>query len=229
MKRGNFIELLTVSGGAMATASLVSISDIALAEVKKVVHPNGQVTLTADVVVAGGGLGGFAAAMASLRNNQSVILTEETDWLGGQLTSQGVPPDEHEWIETYGATQFYRDFRTAIRAYYKRNYPLIPEAKNNPVLNPGDGVVSRLCHEPMVALAVMNEMIAPYLSSGKLQLLLEHRIIAADVNGNKVKAITAKELHSGEIKTLVAPYFVDATELGELLPLTGTEFVTGTS
>ena len=27
---------------------------------------------------------------------------------------------------------------------------------------------------------------------------------------------------------LSAPYFVDATELGDLLPLTGTEFVTGT-
>ena len=27
---------------------------------------------------------------------------------------------------------------------------------------------------------------------------------------------------------LSAPYFIDATELGDLLPLTGTEFVTGT-
>src|SRR5690606_4027342 len=30
------------------------------------------------------------------------------------------------------------------------------------------------------------------------------------------------------VKKLVAPFFVDATELGDLLPLTGTEFVTGT-
>src|SRR5690606_8958813 len=45
---------------------------------------------------------------------------------------------------------------------------------------------------------------------------------------NKVKSLTAKNLRSGNSKILKAPYFVDATELGDLLPLTGTEFVTGT-
>ena len=29
----------------------------------------------------------------------AVILTEETRWIGGQLTNQAVPPDEHPWIE----------------------------------------------------------------------------------------------------------------------------------
>jgi NADPH-dependent 2,4-dienoyl-CoA reductase/sulfur reductase-like enzyme len=62
-------------------------------------------TLTADLVVAGAGLGGCAAALAALRNGLSVILTEETDWIGGQVSQQGVPPDEHQWIETHGATQ----------------------------------------------------------------------------------------------------------------------------
>ncbi|WP_205500083.1 FAD-dependent oxidoreductase [Rufibacter psychrotolerans] len=228
MKRRNFIGLLSLSGGALATASLTGLPTSALAEVKKVTQPNGNQQLTADVVIAGAGLGGFAAAMASLRNGQTVILTEETDWIGGQLTSQGVPPDEHEWIETHGGTKLYRDFRTAVREYYKRTYPLTGEARKRPLLNPGDGVVSKLCHEPRVALAVMNEMLAPYLSAGKLALLLEHRVTAADVTGSKVNALTAKDLRSGKTKTLVAPYFVDATELGDLLPLTGTEFVTGT-
>ncbi|PTX18885.1 FAD dependent oxidoreductase [Pontibacter mucosus] len=228
MKRRNFIEILTATGGAMAAASLTVFPEKALAEVKKAVAPNGDETLTADVVVAGGGLGGFAAAMASLRNNQTVVLTEETDWVGGQLTSQGVPPDEHQWIESHGGTQFYRDFRNAIREYYKRHYPLTEEAKNKPNLNPGDGAVSRLCHEPRVAVAVFNDMMAPYISSGKLVLLLEHKITDAKASGNKVSELTAKSLRTNKTITLKAPYFVDATELGELLPLTGTEFVTGT-
>ena len=50
---------------------------------------------TADLVIAGGGLGGVAAALAALRNGLRVCMTEETDWIGGQITSQGVPPDEH--------------------------------------------------------------------------------------------------------------------------------------
>ena len=228
MKRRNFIELLTVSGGAVVTASLVNLPAKALAEVKSSTTAKGQESLTADVVVIGGGLGGFAAAMAALRNNQTVILTEETDWLGGQITSQGVPPDEHMWVETHGGTQLYRDFRTAVREYYKRNYPLTDEAKNDPYLNPGKGTVSRLCHEPRVAVAVLNEMLAPYISSKKLVLLLEHKIQSADAKGNKVNSVIVKELRSGTMKSLTAPYFVDATELGDLLPLTGTEFVTGT-
>ena len=31
------------------------------------------------------------------------VVTEETDWIGGQLTAQAVPPDEHAWIESYGS------------------------------------------------------------------------------------------------------------------------------
>ena len=46
--------------------------------------------LVTDVLVVGGGLGGVAAALAALRFDQRVALTEETNWLGGQLTSQAV-------------------------------------------------------------------------------------------------------------------------------------------
>lgn len=46
-----------------------------------------------DVLVVGGGLGGVAAALAATRRGFKVLLTEETDWIGGQLTAQAVPPD----------------------------------------------------------------------------------------------------------------------------------------
>jgi len=55
-----------------------------------------------DILVIGGGTGGVAAALGALRLGKKVILTEETDWIGGQLTAQAVPPDEHPWIETTG-------------------------------------------------------------------------------------------------------------------------------
>lgn len=226
MKRRNFLETLAVSGGLFAVAPLSSLS--AQAEVKQIRKPDGTEQLEADVVVAGGGLGGFAAAMAALRNGQSVIMTEETDWIGGQLSQQGVPPDEHPWIETTGATQLYRDFRNKVRDYYRSNYPLTEEARNNPQLNPGNGSVSRLCHEPRVAVAVLTDLLNPYLSTGRLILLLEHKAVDADTAGDRVKSIRVRSIRSGAEKQLVAPFFVDATELGDLLPLTGTEFVTGT-
>src|SRR6516225_5032322 len=107
--------------------------------------------LEADLVIIGGGLGGCAAALAAVRNNCRVILTEETDWLGGQLTAQAVPPDENPWIETFGGTRSYLELRRRIRDYYYRNYPLTAEARARPHLNPGNGWVSRLCTEPRVA------------------------------------------------------------------------------
>ena len=53
-----------------------------------------------EVLVVGGGLGGVAAALAALELGAQVVLTEEFDWLGGQLTTQGVPLDEGPWIES---------------------------------------------------------------------------------------------------------------------------------
>lgn len=181
----------------------------------------------ADVIVVGGGLGGVAAALAAARLGRDVVLTEPTDWIGGQLTSQAVPPDEHPWIEQFGATRTYRDLRARIREYYRRNYPLTAAAQSAWNLNPGNGGVSLLCHEPRVALAVLTEMLAPYVSAGRVRILLGHRPVSADVAGDRVQAVQVRCDASGAEVTLHAPFFVDATELGDLLPLTGTEYVTG--
>ena len=227
MDRRNFIERLTVGGGALASTSLMGFAIPENQKTKRINLQDSSEELAADVVVIGGGLGGCATAFAALRNNLTVILTEETDWIGGQLTQQGVPPDEHNWIETHGAPQLYRDFRTSIREYYKKNYPLTDAAKAVQYLNPGAGSVSKLCHEPKVAVSVLQDMMAPYISAGKLVLLLEHKVVDASVQSDVVNSVTVKNLRSNKLIKFKAPYFVDATELGELLPITGTEYVTG--
>ncbi len=226
MKRRNFLHLLSASG-VLAAGPTLFVPQSARAQQERATSRKGKRDLRADLVIVGGGLGGCAAALAALRNGLTVILTEETDWIGGQLSQQGVPPDEHRSIETHGATQLYRDFRKAVRQYYIHHYPLTDAAKSRENLNPGDGSVSRLCHEPRVAVAVLTNMLARYISSKQLTLLLDHKIISADVTGSKVSAVTAENLRGGNKLTLSAPYFIDATELGDLLPLTGTEFVTG--
>jgi hypothetical protein len=183
--------------------------------------------IRADLIIAGGGLGGCAAALAALRAGRRVVLTEETDWIGGQLTSQGVPPDEHQWIESHGAPRSYRDLRTGIREYYRRHYRLTPDARATTHLNPGAGSVSRLCHEPRVALAVLEAMLAPYASGGLLTVLLEHQVVRADAERDRVRALLVRDRRTGDDRLVEAPLVIDATELGDLLPLTGTEFVTG--
>jgi len=183
--------------------------------------------MACDVAVIGGGTGGCAAALAACRAGMRVVMTEETDWIGGQLTSQAVPPDEHPWIENFGGTQAYRAYRTAVRQYYRDNYPLTPEARATVKLNPGGGSVSVLTHEPRVSLAVLEAMLAKYVSAGRLAVMTEVRPVAADASGDAVRAVTVESTKSGSKTTIRAPYFIDATEMGDLLPLTKTEFVMG--
>ncbi len=180
-----------------------------------------------DILIIGGGTGGVAAALAALRMGKKVIMTEETDWIGGQLTAQAVPPDEHPWIERYSATNSYRQFAEGVRDYYRRNYPMTNAARGIINLNPGNGYVSRLCHEPRVALAVIESMLAPYRSSQQLDILLNTRPTAAETDGDKITAVTVRSAETGIETVLTAPYIIDATELGDLLELAKVEHIIG--
>ncbi|HZZ42968.1 MAG TPA: FAD-dependent oxidoreductase [Tepidisphaeraceae bacterium] len=180
-----------------------------------------------QILIVGGGTGGVAAALAALAGGARVVLTEATSWIGGQFTSQFVPPDENAWIETTGGTRRYRALREGIRNWYRTNRSLTEEARNNPKLNPGGGHVSQISHEPKVSLAVMEKMLAPYRDKGVLTLLLQHVPIGAGVDRDRVKAVTLRDLETGNELVVEAEYILDATELGDLLPLTGAEYVTG--
>jgi hypothetical protein len=185
-------------------------------------------TLTSDVAVIGGGVGGCAAALALAESGRQVVMTEETAWIGGQLTSQAVPPDEHGWIERFGCTRTYRRFREGVRAYYRAHYPLRTEQRENPRLNPGNGWVSPLCHEPRVALAVLESMLAPHVSSGRIRILRQSRPVSVRTDSpERVAAVVVRDLVDGRDVEVRAGYFLDATENGDLLPLAGVEHVKG--
>lgn len=181
-----------------------------------------------DILIAGGGLGGVAAALAAARMGRRVILTEETDWLGGQLTAQGVPFDEHPWIEAFGCTESYRTLREGIRRYYREHYPLTASARAERLFNPGASLVSRLSCEPRAAAAVLDALLAPYRAAGRITVMLRVTPRAADSDGDRVRAVTFEDHDSGKRHTISARYILDATERGDLLPLAGVEYVTGT-
>jgi hypothetical protein len=179
------------------------------------------------VLVVGGGLGGVAAALAAAERGAEVVLAVGADRLGGQLTSQAVPPDEHPWIERFGCTARYRLVRDGIRAYYRAHYPLTTAARNRRFLNPGASRVSAISHEPRVAQAVLEAMIAPHRSTGRVEVLLRNEPVAALVDGDRVEAVTLRDALTGDDRTMWADWVLDATETGEVLPLCGAEYVTG--
>lgn len=227
MDRRTFLNTAAFLGGTAAISSMTS--GCGTSRVHRINNENirSEYEREADLVIAGAGMGGCAAALAACRNGLKVIMTEETVWPGGQASSQGVPPDEHEWIETHGAPASYREYRNRVRDFYRSNYPLSDEAAANPRLNPGTGGVSRLCHEPRVSALVLQHMLMPYVSAGVLDIMYQTKVVNAGMSGDNVDSITVENLLSGARTVLHGKYYVDATDLGELLPLTGTEYVTG--
>ncbi|MBM4047735.1 MAG: FAD-dependent oxidoreductase, partial [Planctomycetes bacterium] len=181
---------------------------------------------TCDLLIVGGGVGGCAAALAAASLGRRVVLTEETDWLGGQITAQAVSAlDEHARIESFGGTDSYYRFRNGIRDYYRAHYPLTPQARQAKRLNPGNR--GYLFHEPRVALAVLEAMFAPHRAARRVEILVEHRAVRAEAGGDRVLAVELADLRHGGSVVVHAPFVIDATELGDLLPLTGTEYVSG--
>ena len=139
-----------------------------------------------DVLILGGGTSAVAAALSLGDLGVKCIVVEETDWVGGQLTAQSVPSDEHIWIEQFGSTGRYREFRNRLRAYYKANYPLSARSKADPFLNPGAGYVSPICAEPGVIHDVLRSMLAPHVASGCVRILLEHDIESVTKSGDRI-------------------------------------------
>lgn len=182
---------------------------------------------SADLLVLGGGLGGVAATLTAARLGRSVILVERSDWLGGQLTTQAVPPDEHPWIETHLASASYRGLRDAIRDHYRRAYPLTPQARDWPELNPGMGNVSRLCHEPRAAALVVEELLSPHIAAGRITLLRGYEPVSVVRDGRRIATVRVRSRHDGRERDVAGRLVADATEEGEFLEIAGVAFVVG--
>jgi hypothetical protein len=180
----------------------------------------------AEILIVGGGLGGVAAALAAARLRRKTILASQHHWLGGQLTTQGVPPDEHPWIEMFGATESYRALRRGVRDHYRQRYPLTNRARQDPYLNPGNAWVSRLAHEPRVAAHVIDALLAPSEAAGNLVVWRGYRPTRVIVDHDHVRAVTLRD-GEGIDRTVTADYVLDATELGDLLELGGIEHISG--
>lgn len=215
--------IILVAGWSSSIFAVESVLEDAIQQSERIAHG----TVECELLVVGGGFGGCAAAFRACSFGHEVWMTESCDWIGGQITSQGVSAlDEHQYIETFGGTDTYNALRTSIRNLARNRYTFKEEVRDNPLLNPGKGWVSRLCFEPRLGLEALEILLTNPLKTGNLHILTRAEPVKARVENNRVVEVVIQKRDGNRV--IFQPQLViDATDLGELLPLADVEHVVG--
>ncbi len=158
-----------------------------------------------DVLIIGGGAGGTSAGIQAARMGVKVQILEATPWLGGMLTSAGVSAIDGNHEMPSG---IWGEFRQKLRGHYGGAEAL------------ATGWVSHTLFEPSIGNKFLQEMAS---------------IPNLDIAFNTVYTEVKKEgegwsisyEQSGKTYNTNAKILIDATEIGELLPLVGADFRLG--
>jgi hypothetical protein len=175
-----------------------------------------------EILIAGAGMGGIGAALRAADRGHQVCLTEEATWIGGQATAAGVSAlDENKFIELTGGPRLYNEFRRRIRDHYRRTYKPLRAADN---FNPGGCYVSSLCFEPKVGVQVLEEMLR---ARRNIQLLRRTRVLDLERSGDRITAALLWQIDGRQAQKVIPGFVLDATEMGDLLPLAKTPYTVG--
>lgn len=182
-----------------------------------------------DIIIAGGGLGGVAAAIRAAAMGCSVLLIDENKWLGGQVTSQGVSAlDEHMLMDTFGGTALYYNFRDRVKKYYRKNFKISEKGLKSKHFNPGcSDRQRRLAFEPLAGVRVIYNMLAPAVKAKRIEILKPAKVVRLYKEGSIITSALIKDMQTNEEINVEAYIFIDATELGDLLPLAGIPYTKG--
>jgi hypothetical protein len=171
-----------------------------------------------DVIVAGAGTGGSGAAIQAARLGASVLLLEETDWIGGQMNAAAVTSMDEGGTLVRGRG-IYRELVERIEAYY-RPLGIDPETAY---------LHGHICVEPRVGRRILHEMLVDARGAGTLDVLLRARVTKALKSGDTVTGAEI-EIVSEAGKTtrpIQSKILIDATEWGDVIPLTGARYRVG--
>lgn len=163
-----------------------------------------------DVAVVGAGCGGAAAAIQAARLGMEVAVVEESDWVGGQMTGGGVSTMDDVRRTRTG---IYGEFLRRASAYY--------DARETPV-NTCYWGSDTFAFEPWVAQMALLDMMR---EAGGVSLFMKTRVLEAKMKGGAVCAALLDK--DGEKIELRAKVFIDATEAGDFIPLTGARYRAG--
>lgn len=161
-----------------------------------------------DVLVIGGTTSGTSAGITAARLGVKTLIVEETPWIGGMFTSQGVGACDGNHNLDSG---IWNEFRSALRVHYGGAAAL------------ETGWVSNTLFEPSVGNKIFNEMAS---KEKNLEIIHGFYIVTIKKAGNKVIGATFKN-DKNDVLDVNAKVTIDATDIGENLKVAGAAYRLG--
>ncbi len=186
--------------------------------------PPTKLAMDYDVIVAGAGTGGWAAAVQAARLGTRVLLLEETDWIGGQMAAAAVTTMDEDsvWMKfPVRERGLYREFNESMVLHY------LTMEKDPQVAYYGWPDQMEGGYEPKAARAVMYGFIKEVRERGAvLDVSLRTRVSSVMKQGDLVTGATLT-FADGSTRAIASKVLIDATEYGDVIPLTGARYRVG--
>ena len=147
-----------------------------------------------DIVIVGGGTSGVVSAIQSSRMGSKTLLIEESNWLGGMLTSAGVSAMDGNYKLPSG---FLKEFRDSLVSHYGH----LDSLKT--------GWVSNTMFEPSIGNQILKDIV-----NSQKNLTIKYNSVVDKVYKNEKFVVKIKGGNSYESRVLI-----DATELGDIIPM----------
>lgn len=160
-----------------------------------------------DVLIIGGGASGVTAGVQAARMGAETLIIEETEWLGGMLTSAGVSAVDGNYNLPAG---LFGEFRERLADYYGG----LDSLKT--------GWVSSVLFEPSVGNKIFQEMV-----SAEQKLKVCTNAILGSVKRENGFWIADVQLKDNTFKKVRAKVMIDGTELGDVAKMCGVKYDIG--
>ncbi|HIK46301.1 MAG TPA: FAD-dependent oxidoreductase [Leptolyngbyaceae cyanobacterium M65_K2018_010] len=146
--------------------------------------PSPDQVVECELLIVGGGLAGTATAYESLLNGHTVCMTELTDWVGGQISSQGTTAldESREQRNRLFYSRGYKELRDRVEKMYGE-------------LNPGQCWVSASCFMPASANQILMDMLAEAARKGGGELKwfpnTVPKLVELNADGTHIESVVA--------------------------------------
>jgi hypothetical protein len=164
-----------------------------------------------DVIVAGGSAGGAAAALQARRMGSSVALLAETNAIGGQLLT--VPSFDEGWMSRNFPSGIYGELVDRLNKVY---------AAKGIVVGGCYWDSASHCYEPHI----VNQQLTAMLREANVEIFARATLKDVVLDSHTVRGVEFQD-QSSSSRILGSKVLVDATEYGDVIPLTGAAHFVG--